>query len=135
MDYHEKSQNWTAVCEYVDHGLLKPPKLLPMVYYVVKSSNVKQSWIITFLNTLHGVEKRQSEEQMAVFLKDNGILFDRDRENTLHFNHCQNVDPNPHPKANKARIRPDFYLTDMSVELGCHILIGNDEVRILKELV
>jgi hypothetical protein len=21
MDYHEKSQNWTAVCEYVDHGL------------------------------------------------------------------------------------------------------------------
>jgi uncharacterized C2H2 Zn-finger protein len=134
MDNHEKSQHWTSVCEYVDDGFELYTAETPetpsngLLCGQKFKCQARLDYHISYSPTVYGVEKRQSEEQMAVFLKDNGILFDRDRDNTLHFNHCQ-IDPNPHPKANKARIRPDFYLTDMSVELGCHILIGNDEFQ------
>ena len=99
---HERSKIWSFVCEYEDHGLKKHVEGSGSICCEERfKCQALLDYHISYAHTVHGVEKRQSEEQMAVFLNDNGILFDRDRENTLHFNHCQNVDPNPHPKANK----------------------------------
>lgn len=73
-------------------------------------------------HTVEGLQQKfYSEEQMATFFTQKGILFDRDFENTIHFSHC------PQLQLPGVRSRPDFYLTELSAQLETTILVGNDE--------
>lgn len=86
----------------------------------------KLDYHILYCHTSEGLDKRQSEDQMDTFLTQNGIAFDRDRVNTLSFSMC--MDYNKIDESKKS-VRPDFYLTALSAVLGCHILVGNDEME------
>ncbi len=65
--------------------------------------------------------KYESETKLSDFLKQKGIEFTRDRQNTINFTNCSNIE------ANKKSARPDFYLICKSVELKCVFFLENDE--------
>ena len=68
------------------------------------------------------------EGRMAEFFTKQGISFTRDRMNTLSFATCPSKDLFPSENSTTPRsVRPDFYLDVMSVQVGCNILVGNDE--------
>ena len=125
---HSKSKIWRYECPYEDHGLELydddgPGQLLCGSKFPI---SVKLDYHILYHHTKEGLNKRQSESQMATFFEENEIDFDRDRVNTLSFAMCMDYDK---LDESKKRVRPDFYLTVLSTMLGMHILVGNDEME------
>lgn len=118
---HEISMKWKFVCPYGDgctHVAAEGEIVCNQKFPSQGSLDVH----IQKCHTMEGIQKRfHSEQQMATFLEQKGILFTRDWENVISFNHC------PQLQLPGARSRPDFFLTDLSVKLGIAVLVGNDE--------
>ena len=73
-------------------------------------------------HTEEGIAKKfHSETKLAEFFDSNGIKYERDWMNRISFRSCKNIE------GGKQSARPDFFLVEKSVELGCIFLVGNDE--------
>jgi uncharacterized Zn-finger protein len=121
IDIHEKQKSFEFGCDMQDGGTQKccygdiPCTIrcktqLDLEYHIDRNHTEKGLG-----------SKFESETKLAEFLTSKGFHFTRDRENTIRFTTCNNIDPS------KKSARPDFYLICKSAELGVFLILENDE--------
>ena len=118
---HEVQQNYKFVCEMQDGGL----KIAGIgdIQCSIRCKNERDlECHMQRHHTKEGIaQKFHSETKLAEFFESKNIRFHRDWMNRISFQDCKNIEGGKHSA------RPDFYLHDKSIELGCVFLVGNDE--------
>lgn len=119
--YHEKSQSYQVVCPYDSYTETKGEGL-PCGTRFKNSRNL--DYHVQRSHTAEGLHQRlETENQLARFLDQEGIAYDRDFQNVVAHGRC----PGLKEYFQGQYSRPDFHLYEMQAQTKLVVLIGNDE--------
>ena len=118
---HERQKGYQIECHFENSGTQVYQTGIKCTIRVNDSRSLE--YHIQQNHTVEGLARKlHSEHKMSELFKTNGIANDRDWTNTVTFRGCTSE-----VEGNAYRARPDFFLLEVSAQLGALVLIGNGE--------
>lgn len=120
---HEKQADYKFLCNMQDGGTQPWSEGYVQCTVRCKDANTLAYHIERHHTSSGLAEKRLSEQKLADFLTQSGIVFDHDWDNFINFRECKTKE------GGRSYVRPDFFLPVESARLRCLAFIENQEMQ------